>query len=97
MGALAVGYLFVPLVLRVQPGFLRAGYALLAAEALTGLLGFGFHLRPVLTVTEPGLAERIIYGAPLFAPLLFTNLALLAALGLWALPKRVAVQEVTWI
>jgi hypothetical protein len=32
-----------------------------------------------------GLAGRVIYGPPPFAPLLFVNLALPAALGLWVM------------
>ena len=31
------------------------------------------------------LWDRFLYGAPLFAPLLFADLATLAALGLWGL------------
>ena len=31
------------------------------------------------------LWENIVYGTPAFAPLLFSNLALLAFVGLWGL------------
>jgi hypothetical protein len=37
----------------------------------------------------------LVFGAPVFAPLLFTNMALLAAIGLWATlrgtPRREAM------
>ena len=55
-------------------------------ETLLGVLGFGFHLHADV-YTRPGATfqERLVYGAPAFAPLLFSNLALLAGLGLWSL------------
>ena len=32
--------------------------------------------------------ENFLYGAPIFTPLLFPNLAILAALGVWVLARR---------
>lgn len=59
----------------------------IVVEAIVGVLGAVLHLRGSLTGTSPTLEEQIIYGAPIFAPLLFTNLAILAALALWDLNK----------
>src|SRR5262249_37482616 len=41
--ALAVGFMTVPLVTAVTQGFLRACAALMAFQAVVGLLGFGLH------------------------------------------------------
>lgn len=55
------------------------------AQALAGMLAFGFHLRANLV--EPGheLFDKLVNGAPPLAALLFPNLAGLALIGLWAL------------
>jgi hypothetical protein len=66
----------------------RATAWVMGAEAALGFVGFALHLRSDLLL-RPGadLRERLVYGAPAFAPLLFTNLAGLAALGLWAIER----------
>lgn len=51
-------------------------------ESMVGVAGFGLHVWSNISEPVAPLRERIIYGAPLFAPLLFTDLAALAALGL---------------
>jgi hypothetical protein len=80
----------VCLVARPEVRALRRVCAwVMGAEALLGLLGFALHLYADL-VSRPapgGLKDRLVYGAPAFAPLLFTNLAGLAALGLWSLER----------
>ena len=53
------------------------------AVGMVGLLGFYFHGMAITRGTAPNLIENLIFVAPLFAPLLFPNLALLAAIGLW--------------
>ena len=63
------------------------GLIVLAANALLGVVGFVLHLHAIMQQTAP-LADRVLYGAPLFAPLLFVDLALLAALGMWQLQRR---------
>ena len=37
------------------------------------------------TVTAESLFDNVVHGAPVFAPLLFANLALLSGLGVWTL------------
>lgn len=83
--ALAVGFVLVLLLGEPTRALLAAVTGVLVLQVLTGLLGLAFHLRPLLTPAPAPLLERIIHGAPLFAPLLFVNLALLAAIGVRAL------------
>jgi hypothetical protein len=53
-------------------------------QILVGVLGFYLHARGNLHSPFDSWWDKFIYGAPIFAPLLFANLALLALLGLAA-------------
>src|SRR5262249_12467697 len=64
--------------------------AVMAAQVVVGFLGFALHVAAVLRAPAASLWDRFLYGAPLFAPLLFVDLALLAALALWALARAQA-------
>ena len=86
--ALAVAYLVTLFTRDTNRAFLRAGYWLLGFEAVVGVAGLGLHVEPLLHASRAGLAEKFLYGAPVFAPLLFPNLALLGALGLWDLLEK---------
>ena len=86
--ALAVGWLAVALVGQPGRAFLRWGLGLMGVQAAVGVLGFYFHVAPVFRETAGTLWNRIVYGAPVFAPMLFADLAVLAALGLWSLGDR---------
>jgi hypothetical protein len=81
--AFASAFLLVGL-LRKEPGFALILAGVLVAQAVVGALGFALHVSADLRRPDAILADRFIYGAPLFAPLLFANLALLGVLGLWA-------------
>ena len=59
--------------------------AVMAAQVGVALLGFYLHVMADLHSAAGPLWDRILYGAPLFAPLLFADLAMLAALALWGL------------
>jgi hypothetical protein len=83
--ALAVGFLFVPLVIQVPRWFLQLCMAVMAGQILVGLLGFFFHVRADLAASAANLFDKFIYNAPPFAPMLFADLATLALLALWAL------------
>ncbi len=84
--ALAVGFLLLVL-LSPERGLVRLTYAILALQIGVGVLGFALHVMADLAKHDMPLAERFIFGAPAFAPLLYTDLAFLAMLGLWAMPR----------
>ena len=86
--ALAVGFMIVPLIKKVDRSYLRACVALMLLQAVVGVLGFGLHLRADLYGVGPTLFDRVVYGAPVFAPMLFPDLVLLAFIGLWTLYQR---------
>jgi hypothetical protein len=83
--AFAVAFLAVAVWSPKDRRFARVCLALMAGEAAVGILGFALHLRANLANPGRTLWDRFLYGAPIFAPLLFANLAILAAIGLWAI------------
>jgi hypothetical protein len=83
VAAFATGFLFVAW-LHPEATVVRATYAVLAVAAATGVLGFVLHLAADWRRPSTRLSDRFLFGAPIFAPLLFTNLAVLGALALWA-------------
>lgn len=85
VGALAVGWLGLPVFRRVPTSYLKATLLLLAVSLITGVLGFFLHIIPMFAETTGTLRERVIYGAPMFAPLLFSDLSLLGGLAVWDL------------
>ena len=82
--AFAVGFLLA-LQVDQSSGFLRLCRGALLLQIGVGLLGSYYHLAAILGGGMGSLWEGIVYGAPVFAPLLFPNLALLALIGLWGL------------
>lgn len=86
--ALAVAYLVTLFTRSVNRPFLRLGFWVLGLEAVVGVAGLGLHVEPLLHASRASWAEKFLYGAPVFAPLLFPNLALLGALGLWDLHAK---------
>lgn len=90
--AFAVAFLSIPLFMRTGSDYVRWCGFVIVMNALVGVLGFAFHVWSDVHGPAPTARENFLYGAPAFAPLLFTNLSLLAALGLWALQR--ARQEV---
>jgi hypothetical protein len=84
--AFGASFLFVVLVWP-SVALLRVTYAVLAIQAVVGVLGFFLHAVADYRRPAASLADRYLYGAPPFAPLLFANLALLGALGLWAMQR----------
>ena len=53
---------------------------------VVGVVGFALHLTANLG-GPGGMWENFLYGAPIFSPLLFPNLALLAGIAVWVLTK----------
>ena len=86
--AFAIGFLVVPFFLDVTPPYLNLCAAILAVQAVVGLLGFGFHLASVARQPAPHWFDKVLSGAPPMAPLLFPNLVVLAAIALWTLSRR---------
>jgi hypothetical protein len=83
-GAVGVGFLTMALFNDRDHRFRRLVLVVLALEVLVGMLGAGFHVWSDLHGKMGTLWDNLIYGAPVFAPMLFANLAILAALALWA-------------
>ncbi len=90
VGGLGVGMLTTILLRRPTASVVKLGYATLGLYALTGVLGFVLHVAPLFEpgALDAGLWDALRYGAPVFAPLLFVDLAALAALGLWDLHAK---------
>ena len=63
---------------------------IMLAQVGVGLLGFVLHFMAILRSPADSLWDRILYGAPLFAPLLFADLAILAVLALWGVARTQA-------
>ena len=86
--AFAVGFLLVAASLCYNNRtFLRLCLWLMALQAAVGTLGAYYHSGATLAGPMDTLWENVLYGPPVFAPLLFPNLAALAAIGLWALSE----------
>lgn len=83
--AIAVGFLIVAIFQSSEPALLKLCQAILILNGLVGLLGFYFHLMADLHGIASTKVDNFLYGAPVFAPLLFPNLALLGAFGCWHL------------
>lgn len=86
--AAAVGYLTTLFLREPGDGYLRLGFWVLGLQVAVGLVGFALHAARLLEPGSAPLAERVVHGAPLFAPLLFADLAVLAGLGLWDLRRK---------
>ncbi|MBK7583073.1 MAG: hypothetical protein IPI67_23105 [Myxococcales bacterium] len=87
IGVVAAAYgagALLPVVLgeRDRP-YLKLTVVIMGTEALVGAFGAYLHLARDLAAPGVTLHDRLVYGAPVFAPLLFADLALLAVLGLW--------------
>ncbi len=85
---LAVGFLLVPFMMRVDRGFLLACAIVMAIQAAVGILGFGLHAWADWHGTGLTLMDRVVYGAPIFAPMLFPDLVILAGIGLWTFAQH---------
>jgi hypothetical protein len=92
--AFAIGFLIVPLVIRVTARYLWVCVAILGVQACVGVLGFGLHVWADLRRPAPTFFERILNGTPPMAPLLFPNLVLLALIALWTLAPHVRNSDV---
>ncbi len=87
--ALAIGALAMLTALPGDRGLRRYVAAILLVQVATGVVGAGYHVAGNLRLPGETLWDRFLYGAPVFAPLLFADLAGLAALGLWGLARTI--------
>ena len=87
--ALAIGFLLLPLVMQVNRAYLRVCATVMILQVVVGIVGFALHLSADLHATGKTLFDRAVHGAPIFAPLLFPNLALLAGIGMWVLHQKI--------
>lgn len=92
-GALAVGFL-IALVISPRERLLRGlTWMLMGAQVVVGLVGAYLHLMGNLDSPTVSLWDRFVYGAPVFAPLLFADLAVLAVLGLWGMEQSLRRED----
>ena len=89
--ALALGFLTVLVFRDDDRLFVRAAAFVMVLEMIVGGAGFALHLRANMHAPAQSLWERFLYGAPIFAPLLFPNLAILALIGIWEMSRRIPV------
>jgi hypothetical protein len=83
--AVAIGFLCVPLLMRVSRLFIDVSAVILVLEAAVGLWGFVLHSTANLQGPSVHAFDNFVYGAPPMAPLLFPNLMVLGITGLWQL------------
>ena len=81
--ALAVGCVITLYRQPDQMGFSKYCATVFAINFIVGIAGFFLHLLADLHLPSAAEAEKFIYGAPPFAPLLFSDLSLLALLGIY--------------
>ncbi len=91
--AMAVGILVAVLLVYDNRPLLRLCAGVMGVQVVVGVLGALLHGRSNLARPRQSLWEGFLYGAPVFAPLLFADLAILAGLALWALERAIPVAE----
>lgn len=77
---------FLTVIFFIQPvrEYIRLTEKVMWAQVAVGFAGFLFHLYAIITRFQSDVLTRFIYGAPLFAPMLFADIAMLGLLGLWS-------------
>ena len=80
--AIAFGFLATVLLRKCSPRFIELCITIMVLQVFVGVLGFYFHGITVVRGLSNSFFENLIYTAPIFAPLLFVNLAILSGFGL---------------
>lgn len=83
--ALGLGFLIAAVAFPATRGFQRLCIAVLALQVIVGLLGFYYHASAAFHGPMETLLDNIVYGPPIFAPLLLPNMVVPTAIGLWVL------------
>ncbi len=91
--AFAVGFLIVPLMMRVRNSFLELCAVILGIEGAVGVWGFLLHANANLHGPSIHAFDNFIYGAAPLAPLLFPNLMVLGIIGLWQMRAKSPAPE----
>ena len=91
--AVAIGFLLVPFLVRVERSFLVLCGAVLLLQVAVGLLGFYYHSAANFRGPSTSTFDNFVYGAPALAPLLFPNLVLLALIGIWPLRRHLPTAD----
>ena len=92
VSALAVGILTAVVFRPPTRLLLRTAFVVMGLQVVVGVLGAFLHAAPLFTgtVAETGFWDALRFGPPVFAPLLFVDIAALAALGLWDLAAKLS-------
>ena len=80
--AIAVSFLGTALIRKCSRRFFELCIAIMFLQVFVGVIGFYFHAITVTKGLSSSFFENLVYTAPVFAPLLFLNLAFLSGLGL---------------
>jgi hypothetical protein len=91
--AFAVSFLSVALFRRRDERLLRVCLGVLAAEVIVGIAGALLHVRADLGRPGATITDKLVFGAPAFAPMLFADLSALAAIGLGGMLRRAGQGE----
>ena len=91
--AFGTAFLLVALVRNTGSRYLAACQITMVLQIVVGLLGFYLHVVASASQPAESIAAKFIYGPPVFAPLLFANLAILALIGLWDMSAAANRQE----
>ncbi|MBT3479312.1 MAG: hypothetical protein HOA15_03425 [Candidatus Marinimicrobia bacterium] len=83
--ALAVGFLTTLLIQKYSSKYIKLCLSIMALQVCVGGLGFYYHSHSIMNGISENFFENLIYTAPIFAPLLFINLAILSGFGLLGL------------
>lgn len=85
--AMAAGFLMTAIARLRHAPFLAICVFILALNGLTGVAGFFLHLSANLAAPAVSVRESLLHGAPILAPLLFPNLALLGIIGIMGVSR----------
>ena len=88
--AIGVGFLITATIIKPDHRFNRWCAGVMVVEMCIAVIGFVLHAGANLNGPSDSMVDNFIFGAPVFAPLLFANLAILALIGLWALSQSVS-------
>lgn len=88
--AFAVGFLGMVLLRPADPALRVAAAVVLLAQMGVGAAGSLLHGLGNLNSPMTTYRDKFLYGSPIFAPMLFADLALLGLIGLWAMVRREA-------